>query len=226
MILKELSNQITRLMAVLTRAEQGNCPASGPNSPRHRGYGKGQTDRNTSTYPSSHNSQTGLGQTTSTHSSSASSRVGTVPQGKWNTQRLNDGQGSVQNMEDPNSLQCFRCQGWGHMAGECTTPAKMLNRDGGTEGMWPTPHQQQSTINSHHSLPDPEPKLTQMKAAKKKRMTEVTPLLFLNPNLIAHLVGCSNEAIVIVDGQETTTLIDSGAQVSSVSAKLCEDLML
>ena len=30
---KELSNQIAKLMAALTRAEQGNCPASAPNSP-------------------------------------------------------------------------------------------------------------------------------------------------------------------------------------------------
>ena len=31
--LKELSNQISKLMAALTRAEQGNCPVSAPNSP-------------------------------------------------------------------------------------------------------------------------------------------------------------------------------------------------
>ena len=36
-----------------------------------------------------------------------------------------------------------------------------------------------------------------------------------------HLVVYSNEALVIVDGQETTALIDSGAQVSSVSTKFC-----
>ena len=55
------------------------------------------------------------------------------------------------------------------MTRECATPAKMLNRDGGTEGMQPNPpHQQQSTINLHHSLPDPKPKPTQMKAAKKR----------------------------------------------------------
>ena len=67
---KELGNQIMRLMATLTRAEQGNCSASAPNSPRHRGHGRGQMDRNTPTHPSSHNGQTGLGQTTSTCSSS------------------------------------------------------------------------------------------------------------------------------------------------------------
>ena len=41
-----------------------------------------------------------------------------------------------------------------------------------------------------------------------------------------HLVGCSNEAPVVVDGQETTPLIDSGAQVLSVSAQFCKDLAL
>ena len=107
---KELSNQITKLMAALTRAEQGNGPVSAPNSPSHRGHGRGWMDRKTPTHPSSHNGQTGLSQTTSAHSSSASSRVGTVHQGRGNNQRSNDGQGNVQNMKDPSLPQCFRCQ--------------------------------------------------------------------------------------------------------------------
>ena len=121
-------------MVALTRAEQGNHPVCAPNSPRHRGHGRGQTDRNTPTSPNSHNGWTGLGQTTSAHSSSAGSRTGTVPQGKGNTQGPNDGQGSIQNMKNPKSLQCFRCQGWGHMARECATPAKTLNRNRGNQG--------------------------------------------------------------------------------------------
>ena len=155
-------------MAALTRAEQGNFPVSAPNRPWHRGFGRGWMDRNTPTCSSSHNGQTGLGQTTSAHSFSASGRVGTVPQGKRSAQRPKDGHGNVQSMKDPSSLQCFRCQGWGHMARECATAAKTLNRDGGTEGMWPTPHQQQSTMNTQHSFPDPKPKPTLMKAAEKR----------------------------------------------------------
>ena len=52
---------------------------------------------------------------------------GTILQGRGNTQGPNGGQG----MKDLNSLQCFQCQGWGHIARECATPAKMLNKDGG-----------------------------------------------------------------------------------------------
>ena len=71
---KELGDQIARLMAALTSVEQGSCPASAPNSPRHRGRGSGQADRNTPIHPSSHIDWTGLGQTASIYSSSAANR--------------------------------------------------------------------------------------------------------------------------------------------------------
>ena len=45
-------------------------------------------------------------------------------------------------------------------------------------------------------------------------------------NPVTWLVGHSNKAPVIVDRQETTTLIDVGAQVSSISTKFCKDLAL
>ena len=79
---KELGDQINGLMAALTRAEQGTHPAIAPNSPRHRGCGRGQTDRNTPAHPSSHNGQTGLGQSTTAHSSYAASRVATASQSR------------------------------------------------------------------------------------------------------------------------------------------------
>ena len=66
---KELGDQIVRLMAALTRAEQSTHSASAPSSPRHRGHGRGWTDRQTPVCPNSHNGWTGLGQT-STHRSS------------------------------------------------------------------------------------------------------------------------------------------------------------
>ena len=58
---KELGDQIARLMATLTRAEQSSHSASAPSSPRHWGCGRGWMDRNTSVCPNSHNGWTGLG---------------------------------------------------------------------------------------------------------------------------------------------------------------------
>ena len=111
------------------------------------------------------------------------------------------------------------------MARECATPAKPLNKDGGTKGMQSNPHIIQS-INLQHSLPEPNPKLTHMKAAKRKGWQQVSPIPFLNLDPIAHLIGCSNEAPVIIDGQEVTAIIYLGAQILSISAQFCEELTL
>ena len=134
----ELRYQIAKLMVTLTRAGQGNGPASVPNSPRQRGCGRGWMDRSTSACPSSHNGQTGLGQTASIHSASVGHGTGTTSsrgQGQ-NTQGSKEG---TTNRKDPSSLQYFRCQGWSHMAWECATLAETLNQSGGMEGMWPNP---------------------------------------------------------------------------------------
>ena len=65
-----------------------------------------------------------------------------------------------------------------------------------------------------------------MRAAQRMGQQEAAPFPFLNPDPIAHLVGHSNEAPVIVDGQRVTALIDLGAQVLSISSQFCEDLTL
>ena len=119
---KELGDQIARLMVTLNRAEQGTHPDSTPNSPSHRGHGKGWINRNTPVHPSSHNGCTDLGQNTTAGSFSAASRVTTASQGRGNTQALTGAQGNSQNAKDSSALQCFRCQGLDHMPRECATP--------------------------------------------------------------------------------------------------------
>ena len=104
---KELGDQIARLMATLARVEQGNNPTRASNSPRHKGHGRGQTERNTPTCPSSHNGWIGLGQATSACGYSAVCQVGTASQGRGNTQGPNGSHSNAQNMKDTNSLQCF-----------------------------------------------------------------------------------------------------------------------
>ena len=94
-------------------------------------------------------------------------------------------------------------------------------------GQIPYQHQLQlPTVGPQHFLPDPNLKPTTLKAAQEKGQLEVTPVSFLNPDPVTHLVGCSNKAPVIVAGQEMTTLIDLGAQVSNISSQFCGDLVL
>ena len=55
-------------------------------------------------------------------------------------------------------------------------------------------------------------------------MTPAVPFLNLDP--IACIVGQSNEVPIIIDGRKVTALINSGAQVSSVSSGFCEWMIL
>ena len=112
---KELGDQIARLMAALTRAEQSSCSASAPSSPRHRGCGRGRTDRNTSVCPNSHNGRTGLGQT-SACSSSVVNKTSVESPCRANQNMQTSVQGGTQGPRSSSFLQCFRCLGWGRMA--------------------------------------------------------------------------------------------------------------
>ena len=129
----ELENQIAKLMAALTQEGQVKSPTSAPNSPTQRGCGRGQRDRSTTGHPSSHNGWTDLEQTASVHSASVRHGTGTTTTRgqRPNTQGSKEG---TSNRKDPSSLQCFRCQDWGHIAQECATPAKTLNQSGGNWG--------------------------------------------------------------------------------------------
>ena len=135
---KELGDQIARLIAALTRAEQSTHSASAPRSPKHRGCGRGRTDRQTPVHPNSHNGWTGPGQT-STHSSSIiKSNAKSTSKGNQNMQT--NVQSSTQGARGSSSLQYYRHQGWGHVAREYATPAAPLNREGGTQGNAVKPH--------------------------------------------------------------------------------------
>ena len=66
-----------------------------------------------------------------------------------------------------------------------------------------------------------------MKTAQQTGPQEVTPTVpFLNPHPITCLVGWSDEAPIIVDGQKVATLINSGVQVSSVSSEVFKQMTI
>ena len=151
----ELGNQIARLMAALTRAGQGNSPSSTPNSPRHRGHGRGRTDRNTSSHPKSYNGQTGLGQAASApqvicwlQNRDHRSKPGECP-------RVQRWPGKHFKQKGPQLTTVFQMSRLGpHGSGACH-PSQVIKPDQG-EPMEcsSTPHQQQSTVKLQHSLPD------------------------------------------------------------------------
>ena len=75
--------------------------------------------------------------------------------------------------------------------------------------------------------PNPRERPASMKAARQAGPGETAPAIpFLNPDPVAHLVGWPNEAVVTVDAQKITALIDLGAQVSSISSGFCYLLTL
>ena len=73
---------------------------------------------------------------------------------------------------------------------------------GGPEGMWSNPLQQ-PTVSSKHSLCDSEPKPTEVKAVHRTGWKGVAPILFLNPDPVAQLVGHANEVPVVIDGMKS-----------------------
>ena len=165
---KELGDQIARLMAALTRAEQGSHPASAPSSPRHRGHGRGQTDRNTPVHPSSHNGRTGLGQTTSACSSSVTNRAGVKSLHKGNQHVQKQCTGWYTRYSRLQLPAMFQVPGLGpHGQGVCNSGSTIKQGRGDPRECSQTPLQQ-STISSKHSLCDPEPKLTQDKAVNQR----------------------------------------------------------
>ena len=85
---------------------------------------------------------------------------------------------------------------------------------------------QPHTIKPKHSLCNPKPWPTQKEADKQRGRKHIDPIPFLNPEPVAQLVGCANEAPVVVDGCKVTALVDLGAQVSTISARSCKELDL
>ena len=60
----------------------------------------------------------------------------------------------------------------------------------------------------------------------KKGNGFVRGLEYYNPDPIAHLIGPANETDVLVDGQQVTALLDTGANMSCMTKWLAEEMEL
>ena len=97
-------------------------------------------------------------------------------------------------------LQCFRCQGWGHMARECPITSLSFK----TALVEPreyaaSPPPVTATPANGRPLTFPPQSMdwgqASMKVAQQTGLQEATPVIpFLNPDPITHLVGWSSEA--------------------------------
>ena len=58
---------------------------------------------------------------------------------------------------------------------------------------------------------------------RKKPSNRQNPVAdFLNPDALIRLIGPANEGPVVINGEATTALLDTGAQVSTISADYCQ----
>ena len=130
----ELGQQNSQLMAALTQTGWGSSPTSAPGRPPECGH----SGRGTSSHPNSCNGRDGPSQPPA-HSLPTEHVIEVT--GSCGSDWGNQGPSvrEVKPVSEIYSLQCFRCQGWGHMAREWPMPVSALNQPGGTEGMWLAP---------------------------------------------------------------------------------------
>ena len=104
-------------------------------------------------------------------------------------------------------FQCYNCGQWGQRAFECPSP---LNYQRGEE-----PEKKKGT----KSPPGKDQSVDWSKPDQNKSKPELKSLhdRYHNPDPIAQLIGKRNESPVIVDGVEYPGLLDSGAQMSTIT---------
>ena len=216
---KEAMGPNSKADGCLTRQNRVFTLLVPPVAPRHRGHGRGWTNRNTSVHPSSHNGQTVLGP----------NLLLAAPQ--WLTNLVpNSQKGELQTRRPVCRVECrvpdngFRCQGWGHMAQEFATLATLLNKEGGTQGNAVKPPSNHTRWTGNIPL-QPWAKPTQDRQADREDGRTLLLFLFLNPTQWCNC-RCANEALVVHGWTWSVCLSGFGAQVSTISALFCEELGL
>ena len=130
-------------------------------------------------------------------------------------------------------FQCFKCHGWGHSARDCpslenyqwgrVTLTNLLcqKKANGTAG--------KSNGNESKSTPSSESDTKsrpRQDSIETRATAQKTKDQYYNPDPLARLIGKSNESMIIIDGKQCTALIDSGAQVMTITIDMVNKLKL
>ena len=119
--LKELGDQLARLMAALTRAEQSTRSARVTQQPKAQGSWE-RTDRQAHSCAAQTPTMVGLAWAKPLLTAPPLSNPVPNPHARGIKICRTSIQSGMQGAQGSSSFQCYRCQGWGHMARECTTP--------------------------------------------------------------------------------------------------------
>ena len=110
-------------------------------------------------------------------------------------------------------LQCHKCKGWGHVRRVCPLRLNFTRGECKTEPSSPRTGVCRGTGSA--CTEDPI-------VAKAVKMAD----RYHNPDPLIRSIGPVNESMVILEGKEYPTLLDSGAQPSGISLKLARKLGL
>ena len=127
-------------------------------------------------------------------------------------------------------FQCFKCHGWGHLARECPS---LENYWWGEKNLLPQEQTDRTTGESNRDNDSTTPTAK----SNTKSQSEQNPVdawatsdesknWYYNPDLLARHIGKSNESTIIIDGEQHMALIDSGAQVTTITVDLVNKLKL
>ena len=124
-----------------------------------------------------------------------------------NAERNNEARGG----NYQNQIQCYNCQGWGHMRHECSSahnarPMQLLNSRWGSNSRTST---QYPSKMENQCCPKP--------------IKFITGPQYHNPDAAVRLIGRANEAEVFIDIIKVMALSDTGAQVSTITQDFCEE---
>ena len=113
--------------------------------------------------------------------------------------------------------QCYNCSGWGHRTFKCSSP---LN------------YQRGEALEKKKTTSTPPSKATNAKSGqirpKQKDQSKLRTITdcYHNPDPIARLIGKQNESTIIVEGRRYPGLLDSGAQMSTITISQAKKLGL